>query len=38
LKFVVMILIIGWLVAMIQGQRRRKVRLPLLGYLADRLA
>lgn len=38
LSVVAMILIAGWLVAMIQAKRGRKVRLPLLGYLADRLA
>ena len=33
-----LILIVGWLVAMIQAQRGKVFRLPLLGYLADRLA
>lgn len=38
LSFVSFVLIVGWLVAMIQARRRKMFHLPLLGYLAERLA
>jgi uncharacterized membrane protein len=38
LSILSLILIIGWIVAMIQARRGKMFRLPLLGYLADRLA
>jgi uncharacterized membrane protein len=37
-NYVSLVLIVGWLVAMIQARRRKIFRLPLLGYLAERLA
>jgi uncharacterized membrane protein len=36
--FISLILLIAWIVAMIQAQKRKVLRLPLLGYIADRLA
>lgn len=36
--FISLVLFVGWIVAMIQAQRGKVLRLPLLGYIADRLA
>lgn len=37
-SFVSLLLIVGWIVAMIQARRRKMFHLPLLGYVAERLA
>jgi uncharacterized membrane protein len=37
LSYLSLILVVGWLVAMIQARRRKMFHLPLLGYLAERL-
>jgi uncharacterized membrane protein len=37
-SFISLVLIVGWLVAMIQARRRKMFHLPLLGYLAERMA
>jgi len=37
-SFVCLILVVGWLVAMVQARSGKMFRLPLLGYQADRLA
>ena len=37
-NYVAAFLILGWFVAMFQAGRGKTFRLPLLGYLADRLA
>jgi len=37
-EFLILILLVAWILAMIQAQRGRALRLPVLGYIADRLA